>query len=696
MVLIIAILLGLSFFSGKANTDAVEEITNILAADKARAELTYLAKSEATEISARLQLSMQVAQQLTVVNSLLGKKDATGKPLAPFSREQLSNLIKEVLVANSDLSSVYLAWEPNAFDNQDAEYSGLSSNGYDGTGRFLPTWYRDAKGRINIMPAPSVESQTRMESGVREGEYYLCAKETYMPCITDPAVYDMGNSEKEMLSSFTAPILIDGRFLGVAGVDVPLSFIQSLLIDSNRTLYNGAGNMSLLSSNGRIVASTDDNADMGGLASSTLSSSDLVLINSSSEHQVGYEVDNKDSVVRLVVPVKIAGTGSYWSLFVKVPLKVVMGQAWALQKKLDDKNVRDLRAMALIGILVAVIGVCLLWFISLGVGRPLKQAANRLLGIAEGEGDLTRTLNIDRGDELGAIGDGFNKFLIKLRIMIAKVASLTSDIADSADATRATSVVTVSKVEKQLESIELIAAAAQQMAATAHEVSQSAAKAADAASEADQSVRSGQSVMLASTQATQRLREDLIHASDMVQALATESTEINKILKGIRTIADQTNLLALNAAIEAARAGEQGRGFAVVADEVRNLAMKTQSSTLEIHTMVDKLNVGVREVVLAMEHSSSRMSDSIRHSEDATIALIDIADAVSLITDMSLQIASAAEEQSMVAEDISKNIENVNGAAAEVTREAQNSVLASEALTELSAQQRLLVQQFKY
>ncbi|ERI54515.1 hypothetical protein N878_00355 [Pseudomonas sp. EGD-AK9] len=373
-----------------------------------------------------------------------------------------------------------------------------------------------------------------------------------------------------------------------------------------------------------------------------------------------------------------------------------MGQAWALQKKLDDKNVRDLRAMALIGILVAVIGVCLLWFISLGVGRPLKQAANRLLGIAEGEGDLTRTLNIDRGDELGAIGDGFNKFLIKLRIMIAKVASLTSDIADSADATRATSVVTVSKVEKQLESIELIAAAAQQMAATAHEVSQSAAKAADAASEADQSVRSGQSVMLASTQATQRLREDLIHASDMVQALATESTEINKILKGIRTIADQTNLLALNAAIEAARAGEQGRGFAVVADEVRNLAMKTQSSTLEIHTMVDKLNVGVREVVLAMEHSSSRMSDSIRHSEDATIALIDIADAVSLITDMSLQIASAAEEQSMVAEDISKNIENVNGAAAEVTREAQNSVLASEALTELSAQQRLLVQQFKY
>ncbi|QJQ12284.1 hypothetical protein A3L25_023740 [Pseudomonas putida] len=255
-MLIIATLLGLSFLFGKTNTEEIKKATNILAADKAQAELTNLAKSKATEISAKLKSSLQVAKDLAVTNSLLGKKNPSGDPLATLSREHLSNLIKEMLIANSDLSSVYLAWEPGAFDNEDALYSGEVSNGYDGSGRFLTTWYRDAKQQVKIMAAPSVDSRTKTGTGDREGEYYLCAKERKLPCVTDPAVYDMGSGKKELLSSFTVPIIIDNAFFGVAGVDVPLSFIQRLLVESNSALYKGVGTMTLLSANNRIVAST--------------------------------------------------------------------------------------------------------------------------------------------------------------------------------------------------------------------------------------------------------------------------------------------------------------------------------------------------------------------------------------------------------------------------------------------------------
>ncbi|MFQ8389100.1 methyl-accepting chemotaxis protein [Pseudomonas ogarae] len=234
------------------------------------------------------------------------------------------------------------------------------------------------------------------------------------------------------------------------------------------------------------------------------------------------------------------------------------------------------------------------------------------------------------------------------------------------------------------------------MTSTAQEVSRSAAKAAEAAGEADRFVQSGQTVVEAGTKTTQRLHDELLHASEKVQALASDSEDINQILNTIRSIAEQTNLLALNAAIEAARAGEQGRGFAVVADEVRNLAMKTQSSTLEIHTMIEKLKAGIQDVVQAMDRSSKRMSESVRHAEGTTTALSAITEAVLLISDMNIQIASAAEEQSMVAEDISRNIESISLAAVEVAKEAEHTAAASETMTQLSAQQRKLIQQLKY
>jgi len=696
MLVVSATLLGINYSSSERSNAFVRESTNTQASDRAKAELTSLAQAKATQIGAKLASALQVAEQLAVVNASIGKIGDDGKHLLDIPREQLSNLTRETLVASPDLLSVYITWEPNAFGSSDSRYSGIQVNGYDGTGRFIPSWYRGTAGEILLMPSPSIESQKRLPTGVREGEYYLCARETRKACAIDPALYDLEGGGKTLLASFTAPILVDGNFKGIVGVDYPLRFIQQLLETSNQSLYSGAGSMSLLSSNERYVASTQAPTELGGLASASLAPADMALVHSTGDRSSKYEVDEANDTVRLVIPINIAGTGVFWNLLVKVPLSTVMGQAKELQASLTSNSATNLRFMGVAGALVTAVGVLLLWLISFGVGRPLKQTANRLRDIAEGEGDLTRELSIDRSDELGAIGAGFNSFLGKLRLLVSQIASLSGDIAEASEKTRTISTLTDTKVQRQLSAIELIATAAQEMTSTAQEVSRSAAKAAEAATEADRSVQSGQTVVQASTKTTQMLHGDLMHASEMVQALASDSEDINQILNTIRSIAEQTNLLALNAAIEAARAGEQGRGFAVVADEVRNLAMKTQSSTLEIHTMIEKLNGGIQEVVQAMDRSSKRMSESVQHAEGTTNALSAITEAVLLISDMNIQIASAAEEQSMVAEDISRNIENISLAAAEVAKEAEHTATASAEMTQLSAQQKQLVQQFKY
>lgn len=696
MLVVSATLLGISYLSSEQGNAFVQESTDTQASERARAELTSLAQAKATEISARLQAALQTAQQLAIVNTSIGKTGPDGKPLLEVPREQLSNLARETLLASPDLLSVYITWEPNAFGSHDSRYAGINTDGYDGTGRFIPSWYRGPAGEILQMPSPSIESQTRLPTGVREGEYYLCARETKKPCAIDPAVYDLEGGGRTLLTSFTVPILVNEKFQGIVGVDYPLQFIQQLLEASNRTLYSGTGSMSLISGNGRYVASTQSPDALGEPASTTLTEKDMALVAAAADHTPQYEVDRANDTVRLIIPINIANTGSFWNLMVRVPLSTVMSQARELQASLSSKSEANLRFMGTAGVLVTALGVLLLWLLSFSVGRPLKETANRLRDIAEGEGDLTRELTIGRADELGQIGSGFNSFLGKLRLLVSQIATLSGDIAEASEKTREISTLTDTKVQRQLSAIELIATAAQEMTSTAQEVSKSAARAAEAASDADRSVQSGQTVVLASTQTTQMLHGDLAHASEMVQALASDSEDINQILNTIRSIAEQTNLLALNAAIEAARAGEQGRGFAVVADEVRNLAMKTQSSTLEIHTMIEKLNGGIQEVVQAMARSSTRMTESMRHAEGTTIALSAITEAVLLISDMNIQIASAAEEQSMVAEDISRNIENISLAAAEVAKEAEHTAAASNAMTQLSVQQKQLIQQFKY
>ncbi|QXH35097.1 methyl-accepting chemotaxis protein [Pseudomonas muyukensis] len=692
---IVAALVLYAVYAGQRTQALVQQRTQQQFENVIEQRLAALARTQVSEIQRGLEAPLAIARGLATGNAMIGMQGADGQPLMRVDREHLINQLKRTVQANPSVLGAYLGWEPNALDHADARYVGSNLVGIDSaTGRFLPWWFRNADGSLGQDKLADVDDRTVLATGVRASEYYLCPKESKKACVIDPAPYKVGD-KLVMLASFVEPIMIDGQFQGMAGADLSVNFIQDLLNTADRQLYDGAGELALVSSNGRLVAYTRDPAKFGEKASDVLDSEEAATLNTLSGEQLHYEVDASKDRIELYLPFKVASTDARWTLLLELPLSTVMADVNQLQQDLADQRRTDITGMTLVGLAIAAVGLLVIWLLALGIARPLKQMVAMLEDIAQGEGDLTRRLQSDRADELGAIASGFNTFLAKLQAMISQVVSSVQKVSDSSEHTADIAIRTNQGVHKQMAEIDQVATAVHEMTATAQDVARNATQAAQAASEADRAANQGLDIVRDTSNAISALASEIGRAVTVVQDLARDSENINAILVAIRAIAEQTNLLALNAAIEAARAGEQGRGFAVVADEVRNLAQKTQQATEEIQQMIQQLQQGTREVVKVMEDSQGKTDDSVLQASRAAEALESITQAVSVINDMNTQIASAAEEQSAVAEDINRNVINIGQVAGEVAGGADESSQASAELTKLAEQQRRLINQFR-
>ena len=347
------------------------------------------------------------------------------------------------------------------------------------------------------------------------------------------------------------------------------------------------------------------------------------------------------------------------------------------------------------GVTAMVLGLLVFVWLGRGIVGPLQRAANGMHDIASGEGDLTQRLAARGNDEVTVMAKGFNQFASRIQEMIQQVGGSTNDLAEAADDLKQITETTRDGVQRQRNEIDQVATAMTEMAATVQEVARNAATAAEAARDANEEAGSGKRVVEETIQAINALAGEVQGASDVINKLAADSEAIGGVLDVIRGIAEQTNLLALNAAIEAARAGEQGRGFAVVADEVRTLAQRTQTSTQEIQGMIEKVQSGARNAVSVMESGRDKAADSVSKAGEAGASLGTINYAVSSINDMNMQIASAAEEQSSVAEEINRNIVNI-GTVADETAEGSNRIAnANEHLVRLGSELQEVVSQFK-
>ncbi len=692
---VVAALVLYTLFSGARTQVMVQERTQAQFEQVIEQRLTSLVQTQVSQIQRELEAPLLIAGGLVRVNALIGTPGTDGQPQLSLNREQLISLIRENVVKNPKILGTYIAWEQNVLDRNDAAYVGTQVVGIDpANGRFLPWWYRNADGSLGLDKLVDVDDQKTLSTGVRASEYYLCSKETKKPCVIDPAPYKVGD-KIVMLASFIEPIMLNGAFQGIVGADLSVNFIQDMLLGANQKLYNGSGVMALIGGNGRIVAYTKDPSKFGEKVSDILDSQQVANMANLKRGEVTYSVDKTQGRIELYLPFGIGQTDARWTLMLQLPLDAVMADLQKLQADLNAQRKSDTFGMAMVGLLVAGIGLLVIWLVGHGIARPLKQMVAMLDDIAKGEGDLTRRLTSDRADELGSIANGFNTFLAKLQAMITQVVSSVQSVSDSSEHTADIAIRTNIGVQKQMVEIDQVATAVHEMTATAQDVARNATQAAQAASHADQSAAQGKQIVQDTSNSIGVLAVEIGKAVNVVQALAKDSENINAILTAIRGIAEQTNLLALNAAIEAARAGEQGRGFAVVADEVRNLAQKTQKATEEIQTMIQQLQQGTRDVVRVMEDSQSRTDESVQQAAKAAEALDAITQAVSVINDMNTQIASAAEEQSAVADDINRNVINIGQVAGEVAGGADESSAASAGLTKLAEQQRRLINQFK-
>jgi len=361
----------------------------------------------------------------------------------------------------------------------------------------------------------------------------------------------------------------------------------------------------------------------------------------------------------------------------------------------------DQRINTIITSIIVIASVLLLVFGIVGVVlsntflRPLQQIKDNLDDIAAGEGDLTRRLPINNDDELGQLAGSFNRFVEKIHGLVKQIADMTGQLTELVGQVDAQAQRSEVAMDRQRHETDQVATAINEMSAAAHEVAQSAQGAAEAAQKTDTEGQAAKQVVDGSIARIHTLVQDIRDSGLSLDALQKDVSSIVSVLDVIRSIAEQTNLLALNAAIEAARAGEAGRGFAVVADEVRALASRTQQSTQEIQGMIDRLQKGTQDAVTAMRRSSDAGDVTSEQANRAGSSLDAIAQLIGTINSMNAQIASAAEQQTSVAEEINRSVHKIATAVDSVADETQQGAQTARSLAGLGQRLGALVSQFR-
>ncbi|MGL5337089.1 methyl-accepting chemotaxis protein [Aeromonas veronii] len=630
--------------------------------------LQYQAERYAIQIASLMQNSYQIP--LTVTAQI---EAGMAKPELRLSRPQVESLLGSSLQQASGISSIYAQFEPDGYDGEDGNWLGGASHSVAGKGSLEVYFTKDQGGAVAQQAVDAAASEAKFDTslnefGIRNSEWYLCGRDTRQPCLMEPYLYEISPGNKMLMTSLTVPVLRDGKFVGLAGVDMNLPIFQQLAENLGKSLYDNKADVTLVSKMGLIVGSNRYADKLGR----PLKEVGLTLPD-------GQPVSS-DSDFILHQPIRVEAANTQWWLMIKVPKALALGKAHAISNELGTLLVDGQRQqiIAMGGITLLVLGL-LVWFIQT-ITAPLSLISRHVGHLSSNEGDLTQQMEIDTHQELIDLGSQLNAFLGKLRGMVQMSKGIGQQVYQQAREMKHTADTMRNSLDEQNLELESVVSAMHQMSTTAVSVAGYAEQAAQESEAATHHINTAQQTLSNARNEIHTLVGDMHEADKAVALVAQRSTNISRILDVIRAIAEQTNLLALNAAIEAARAGDMGRGFAVVADEVRALATKTRESTDEIGQLIGSLQTEVSSSQRLMNTGIERSTTTVQGTEQAFEALNRVVAQIQQIHDHISQVATAAEQQSAVSDDINKNLMRIGDTANVIGQEASSSHQLSEAL----------------
>jgi methyl-accepting chemotaxis protein len=466
--------------------------------------------------------------------------------------------------------------------------------------------------------------------------WYKAAQNAPGTIVTEPYI---AASSGKLVVTLAAPVKYENQFAGVAGADISLDSITKTINSLN---FGGHGYAFIVSGDGKILIHPD---------------SKLILKNISEVYPV-----NTPKIVAGVSEIESAGKAQIMSL---TKVEGVSSANWYVALVLDQEAaysmLGEFRTSAITAMVISVVIIILLLGLLIRVlMQPLHQMGRAMRDIADGDGDLTKRLAITSQDEFGELAKSFNHFVERIHGSIREVASTAGQLGEVALRVVKASNSSMTNSDQQANRTESVAAAINQLGAAAQEIAQNAARTSQQSADASQLAGDGQKVVQQTIDAMNELSAKISESCTNIENLNGKTVDIGQILEVITSISQQTNLLALNAAIEAARAGEAGRGFAVVADEVRNLAHRTQDSAQQVRTMIEELQVGAREAVVTMTESQRQSESSVTVANQAGERLSSVTRRIDEINGMNQSVAAATEEQTAVVESINVDITQIN------------------------------------